>query len=434
MDVVSRSIVMEREGIRRLALCTLLAIVLMLASVPQQAYAYFNRGSVSVDLGTTSVQVEAGGTVNVTVSITPSSDEQTEGCGMPLCPQGCSPSCADENGQCTCAGTEYRTYYPTATATSSDAGVATASYENGVLTVYGRSQGEATITVTASLRQFTDDEATINVKVEGEAPGYQAGSDAFVETPEIAEEAQGDRLDYLERIVMKRPIHYVRINENCDAAARLTDMAGIDGDVIFWSGDSYFQPDYSLTFKGVNYAQDDVFPIDATLQVTTQAEGSMNQPLAGLSGFLVVDFAQKGSLPAPTEVYAFAQGVLNDNDSDAVALYSFDDATKEFVAEDVETEIVGGYAKFTVSEGKTYVVSKQDLTQVANQAVSGGASQAGDASSAMQSQPPLAGVVIGVAAVIVVAIVIAAVVRSRKRKAASASRDEDVAATDKEGE
>ena len=87
-----------------------------------------------------------------------------------------------------------------------------------------------------------------------------------------------------------------------------------------------------------------------------------------------------------------------------------------------------------MSEGKTYVVSKQDLTQVANQAVSGGASQAGDVSSAMQSQPPLAGVVIGVAAVIVVAIAIAAVVRSRKRKTASVSQDEDVAATDKEGE
>ena len=117
----------------------------------------------SVALGTTGVEVQAGATASVTVAITPASDDQTEGCGMPKCPQGCSDACADENGQCRCSGPDYKTYYSTAVASSSNASVAVATYSGGALTVYGKSEGEATITVRASLRQFTDAEDTLKV-------------------------------------------------------------------------------------------------------------------------------------------------------------------------------------------------------------------------------------------------------------------------------
>ena len=109
---------------------------------------------------------------------------------MPKCPQGCSESCTDENGQCRCAGADYQTYYPSATASSSNASVAVATYSGGALTVYGKQEGEATITVRASLRQFTDAEATLSVKVSGAAAGASSGSGAFVDVPEVADTTQ----------------------------------------------------------------------------------------------------------------------------------------------------------------------------------------------------------------------------------------------------
>lgn len=81
---------MSRSRIARAAMkiCAVaLAFALAMCFAPAQAFAYFDRGSVSVALGTTSVEVRAGETASVTVAITPASDEQTEGCGMPKCPQ-----------------------------------------------------------------------------------------------------------------------------------------------------------------------------------------------------------------------------------------------------------------------------------------------------------------------------------------------------------
>ena len=53
----------------------------------------------------------AGSSTTVSVSLSPASDQQTEGCGMAECPQICGEKeCLDANGQCTCNGTEYKTY------------------------------------------------------------------------------------------------------------------------------------------------------------------------------------------------------------------------------------------------------------------------------------------------------------------------------------
>lgn len=348
----------------------LLALALALCMLPTQAFAYYNRGSVSVALGTTAVEVQAGATASATVSITPASDDQTEGCGMPKCPQGCSASCADENGQCQCSGSDYTTYYPTAVATSSNASVAVATCVGGALTVYGKSEGEATITVRASLRQFTDAEATLKVTVSGKADGAAAGSAEFVDVPETAAAQQTDKADVVEKTVMGRPVHNVRIGDACDVTGRLAQMAGVDGDVIFWQGDTYYHPAYSLTFNGTTYDAPPASSFDVRLDVTTEAQGTLNQPLTGVSNFVVVDFAQKGDLFAPATVYALAEGALNDGD--AVALFSYDDAAKAFVKEEAPASVSGGYAVFTAQQGKTYVVSSRDLTTEAKTVVTGG--------------------------------------------------------------
>lgn len=421
----------------------LIVLALALSMLPAQAYAYYNRGSVSVALGTTAVEVQAGATASVTVAITPASDDQTEGCGMPKCPQGCSESCADENGQCRCSGSEYATYYPSAVATSSNANVAVAAYSGGALSVYGKTEGEAVITVRASLRQFMDAEATLKVTVSGTAEGAAAGSSAFVDVPETASAQQEDKADVVEKTVMGRPVHNVRIGDSCDVEGQLARMAGVDGDVIFWQGDTYYHPTYSLTFNGTTYGEGDIAPFDVGLDVSTEARDALNQPLDGVSNFVVADFAQKGPLFAPVTVYALAEGALSDGE--AVALFSYDDAAKAFVKEDASASVSGGYAVFTVQEGKTYVASSRDLTTEAKTIVTGGASSMQDGgsccdpapaaasqddmpscceSSAAQTVPPFAFVAAGVvAAAVVIAAVVAVVVLRRRRASAAAPSD-----------
>ena len=422
-----------------------LAVVLVCALVPATALAYFDRGSVEVSLGSSAIEVTAGQTGSVTMSFTPASDEQTEGCGMPKCPQGCSESCCDENGQCQCAGKEYSTYYPTATASSSNAGVAVAVCSGQTLTIYAKQAGEADITVRASLRQHTDGEATVHVTVTGEAATAGGSADAFVDVPEQADASQLDKLDVVDKTVMNRPIHMVRISDALDARSELATLAGQDGDVTFWSGDTYYHPDYSLTFKGNAYTADALVPFSCALAVSTQAEGALYQALYGKDCFVAVDFAQKGALPAAATVYAYAAGAISD-DKD-VALFSYDAASKSFVREDAQAQMIGGYAVFTVSEGKTYVVSCRDLTSDANTVVTGGASasssagsccdpqmssmgassaSSSDAGAGQQAIPPFA-ILIGAVVIALVAAGVGAgvavLIVSRKRKGASCAAD-----------
>ena len=404
-------------------------LALVASMMPVQVWAYFNRGSVSVALGTTAVEVQAGATASVTVAITPSSDKQTEGCGMPKCPQGCSESCTDENGQCRCAGADYQTYYPSATASSSNASVAVATYSGGALTVYGKQEGEATITVRASLRQFTDAEATLSVKVSGAAAGASSGSGAFVDVPEVADTTQEDKANVADKVAMGRPIHQVRINDACNTQVELATVAGVDGEVTFWSGDTYYHPAYSLTFQGLSYTVGDLFAFDPSLEVLTEASGTLNQMLAGLDGFVVADFAHVGALPAPATVYVEASGVLSDGQE--IALFSYDASAKAFVREEAPASMSGGYATFTVQEGKTYVVSSRDLTSEANVVVTGGSSlaqggksccdtDAGAQGAATQmgqdTVPPFVYVAAGAGAVAVVAAVVAVLVLMRRKK------------------
>lgn len=133
-----------------------------------KAEAYFNRGTVGVSVGRGSVSVEAGSNTSVSVSLSPASDSQLEGCGMAECPQICGEKeCLDANGQCTCNGTTYKTYNTSVSVSSSNTSVATASYSGGTLSIHGVSEGTAVITLTASLRQFSSGSTSVKVSVSG---------------------------------------------------------------------------------------------------------------------------------------------------------------------------------------------------------------------------------------------------------------------------
>lgn len=162
--------IFRKKGKRRMAVL-LAAALMMITAISFQSDAYFNRGTVSVSLGQSSIAMTAGSTASVSVSIDPLKQDQLPGCGMAECPQTCGDGCLNESGECTCAGTEYKTYYAEVSVTSSNSQTATASYSNGTLTVNAHSPGSAEITVTGQLRQYTDSSETLYVTVTNNSSG-----------------------------------------------------------------------------------------------------------------------------------------------------------------------------------------------------------------------------------------------------------------------
>lgn len=151
--------------------------------------AYFNLGQISVSLGQTSVSVAAGSRVTVSATPNPGSSMQTVGCGAEQCPQACPANCRDANGQCTCGGTwpdgnMYERQYPAVTATSQNAGVATASWNNGTVTITGVSPGQTSVVITASLREYTDaSPQTVQVTVGPQATSNTGAGSSEGTTP-----------------------------------------------------------------------------------------------------------------------------------------------------------------------------------------------------------------------------------------------------------
>lgn len=365
---------MTRKNIWKSMAATALCFALVGAAglvVATPAFAYFNRGAVKVEAASTSMELQAGKKGSLTIKVTPSSDKQTEGCGMPKCPQGCSDSCFDKNGQCTCAGKKYKTYHAQVTATSSNPGVAVATADAKGVTVYAKTAGETTITLKASLRQYTDATCEIKVHVSGTASEAAGSSDAYTEIPaaaEVSSESTEDELDINKATIMGRAVWQVRINGAADPTARMREMAGTDGDLTFWAGDTYFHPDYSLTFGGKHFTADEVTETDPAMTAERTATGELTQPLAGLDKFLVLRFAQQGAFCSTGKAYVLADDLFDDNDE--LGLFTFDADTQTFSrVEDSDIAMVGGYVAFSVSEGGTYVVSTRDLQNDASQAV-----------------------------------------------------------------
>lgn len=142
---------------------TLILVTLLLINIfPQRILAYYNRGTVSLSLGTHNVSIVSGDKTNISVTLDPSSRTGLVGCGMPDCPQNCGGGCGNEvTGECPCAGNEMVTKKATATVQSSNGTIAKATYSesSGKITVTALNPGTVTITVIGSLWQYTDSES-----------------------------------------------------------------------------------------------------------------------------------------------------------------------------------------------------------------------------------------------------------------------------------
>ena len=151
-------------------------------ALPQVAWGYFDRGPVGVDIGQYEVVLDEGQSTTIMCIITPEFDDQLPGCGMAECPQTCGDGCLDGNGQCTCVGAEYMRWFTAVSVMSTNPSVARASYGGGALIVSGYGPGEVTLTVSASLRQFQDNEASVHVVVN--ALPEQNGDDEVIHNNE----------------------------------------------------------------------------------------------------------------------------------------------------------------------------------------------------------------------------------------------------------
>lgn len=164
------------------ALALVVALLLSVMAVPvavQPAHAVINFGDVRVSMQG-SVAMTTGSTVSVACSVSPASHAQMPNCFTSYCPSGCDfgnteTGCLNAEGQCTCFGGGYTTYYPSVSVSSSNPGVARATYSGGALQITAYAPGTTTLSVNADLRLWTSGYASMTVTV-SDPPQADAGS------------------------------------------------------------------------------------------------------------------------------------------------------------------------------------------------------------------------------------------------------------------
>lgn len=159
---------MRRLTGRLATICLITALMAfgLAASGPRpEAWAYIDQGPVGVEIAQGEIALETGQDAAIACTITPEYSDQLSGCGMATCPQNCTEGCLDENGQCVCGGRDYQRWYTQVTTMSTDPSVARAGYSGGVLSVSAYEPGQATITISTSLRQFQGTSVTLHVTV-----------------------------------------------------------------------------------------------------------------------------------------------------------------------------------------------------------------------------------------------------------------------------
>ena len=313
---------------------------------------------------------------------------------MAQCPQVCNGdgaiesgySCFDANGQCTCAGTAYTTYTPNVSCVSSNAGVASAYMSGNTLVVTGRSAGTETISISASLRQWSTGSAYVTVNVSapqqsndgqqssgnqqsGGAQGGSAKNEGTVKAnsagiPEAAKATESKSDELNEQTVESEggTVVIVENNSHLNTAEELKKIAGKENaQLVIWSGASSDQPDYSWTFHGEDVNADDPnLDFDPTIKVSEQGEGTAANLTKQAKDSRVLDFAYKGKLPAKASIYVKAGSKYPDEMT--LSLFSYNGKNRVFQkAQDDGCKVSNGYFSFETDEGAMFAVSTDDL-------------------------------------------------------------------------
>ncbi len=436
-----------------------LALALVVALFPiTKAAAYYSFGTVDVSVGSSYLSLAAGSSTSTSVSVDPSSDSQTLGCGMAKCPQVCEDEgavaagyhCFDTNGQCTCAGSSYSTYYPEVSAQSSNSGVATATVSGGTLVVTGHAAGTATITVNASLRQWESNSTSVVVEVsapaqsqDGAAGGSGTGSsvaDGGTSAAPAADEASipeaatvtDARDDALNETVIETVAGKVYLTQNnayLDTAAQLNKIKGTSDQAVFWAGSSSDKPEYSWTFVGTDITDlSQNLSFDPTITVSKLGTGNVSNIAKQARDALVMEFAHTGVLPAAASLYVKASGAYADGTELGLYVYNADSGRFELAQTD-KVKVSGGYATFKIDHCSTWALSSDDLTAYQVEEVNTPGAIRDDKQSLSSETLPGWVVPAGVGVLVVMlAGVVALVVRKRRPAEAAAGQDASASA------
>lgn len=440
------------------------ALALVACLTPAPAFAYYNFGTVQVSPGASYVTVQAGQSTSTSITVNPASDSQTLGCGMAKCPQVCTSegaieagyNCFDVNGQCTCAGSAYSTYYPEVSAASSNSGVATAYVSGNTLVVTGNAAGSATITVTASLRQWTTNTTSIQVEVTQPASGgtgssggsggtgggsdtpAAAGSGGVANIPQEAEatDSKDDELNETVIDTVAGRVIMVEANSYLNMADELAKIAGTTDQLVVWSGTSSERPDWSWTFVGDTVdASSPYASFNPAITVSELGTGDVSNLMKQARDGLVLEFAHEGPLPGEASVYVKADGAYADGTT--LSLFCYNEETKRFELVEEGLEVQEGYVSFVTDHCSTWAFSTDDLTAYEVEEVNtpGAIRDNAEGSSVVAEESPAWMVPAAVAVIVAAVVVVAVVVALRRRKArANAANDESAAMTEAGGE
>lgn len=455
-----------------LALVGVLAVVLIttliVGRVPSTALAYYNFGTVQISPGTYSLSVAAGQSTSTSVSVSPASDMQTPGCGMAKCPQVCDSAeayeagynCFDANGNCTCAGSQYDQYTTQVSASSSNSAVATASVSGGTLTVTGHSAGSATITVNASLRQWTSNSVSIQVDV---AKGDNSDgnnnnnnnnnsdnnnsdnsdkrdnndnskkndnssnsdtskkTDTHVVIPDeaVVSESRDDALNETVIETVAGKVYMVEINSYLDTKEQLQRVQGSEDQVVFWSGTASDKPSYSWTFYGKDIPEDSpYFSFDPSVSISKMGEEYVANLMKQAKDGVVLACAYTGTLPSSASFYAYVGNDYADNTNLSLFVYNDEKRCFELVQENLEVE--AGYAHFQTEQASLWALSTDNLAQYSVEETYTPLAVANQDTTQMQKTTNWVVVVAGIAAAVALVVAACVVIRRRKHLVADA--------------
>ena len=364
---------------------TACAVALVISMIPTQAFAYYNFGTVQIYPGTYALSVQAGQSTSTSLTLDPVSDMQTPGCMMAKCPQVCdSPeayeagyNCFDANGNCTCAGSQYQPYSTETSVSSSNSAVATATVSGGTLTVTGHSAGSATITVNASLRQWTSNSTSIQVEVT-EAPSSSdsssnssgtseegsLASNPVVNLPAEAEvsESRDDALNETVVETVAGNVYMVEINGFLDTKTELEKIVGTGDQMVFWSGISSDKPNYSWTFYGEDVSADSPYlSFDPAIDVSKMGEEYVANLMDQAKDGVVLSCSYEGTLPATAALYVNVNNTYTDGTKLSLFVYNAEKRVFELVEEGLEVQ--AGYAYFKTDTCTLWALSTDDLTK-----------------------------------------------------------------------
>lgn len=343
-----------------------------------RVYAYFDLGTVAVSTGTANISLTVGHSAVSSVSIKPSSKAETAGCGMAGCPQTCGAGCLDKNGQCTCAGTAYSTYYPVVSVSSSNSSVASASYSNGVVTVKGVSAGTATITLTAKLRQYRDGADEVKVVV-ATAPtttkssasvtsstassikstsgstnsgpstttaGVQVVEVSTTVPPTASSTSSNEPSTRTITDAHGRKIALIRLN---GTTALLTDLQKVGSDVAFvtfFTADEAGNVNYSWTFNRASL-QSVAADLELGLTLSDSSGGQLGE-LANGNKTLILSCSQNGPLPGTATLAVKVGSKFPDGTS--LDAFSYDQQSGSLKKLSGGLAVSNGYASLAVSQ------------------------------------------------------------------------------------